>query len=394
MLVNKGNLTITDSSANKEGKLVFIYTGANNYRSTSTIVNLSGATLTIAGGTVQNDTDITNGSYAYGIDSQTNGSLGNVLLNVTGGTVKANYMAIRQCVNGKVCTNTLNVTGGNIIGGKRAINVQDLNYNGSADAAKVNDMAILNISSGTNGSPIISSPDGYAVCVYGMTNNLSITDGTFEGWIFDYGVYKDVVGEGFITGGTFTDSDIAMYIAEGYILDSYVDGRGNTVYGVEPSVNISFDAGEGTGTMTAVTVPAGDYVLPASGFTAPDGKQFMAWNVNGVVKLAGATVSITADTTLVALWEDIGHTCVPTGWKNDKDHHWKDCWEIGCFETSEYGAHTDANNDGRCDTCNYDLGAVSSPKTGESSNVTFWLITLVAACAVCGLILVDRRRRA
>ncbi len=393
MLVNKGNLTITDNSTNKDGLMVFIYTGANNYRSTSTIVNLPGATLTVAGGTVQNDTDISNGSYAYGIDSQTNGNLGNVLLNVTGGTVKANYMAIRQCVNGYVCTNTLNVTGGNIIGGKRAINVQDLKYDGSATASKLNDMAVLNISSGT-----ISSPDGYALCVYGMTNNLSVTDGTFEGWIFDYGVYRDVVDEGFITGGTFTDGDIAMYLAEGFVLDSYVDNGGNTVYGVEPSVTVSFDAGEGTGTMVAVTVPAGDYVLPVCGFTAPEGKQFKAWSVGGVERLSGATVSITADTVLVALWEDEGHICSPTGWKNDAEHHWKDCWEIGCFETypGSYGAHADADKDGRCDTCNYGMSAVKpgSPATGESNSAIIWLIVALGAAACAGIMVTNKRSRA
>ena len=68
---------------------------------------------------------------------------------------------------------------------------------------------------------------------------------------------------------------------------------------------VSFDANGGSGTMTPATGVSGDYVLPVCGFTAPNGKQFKAWSVGGVEKDAGATINVTANTTVTAIWENI-----------------------------------------------------------------------------------------
>lgn len=65
---------------------------------------------------------------------------------------------------------------------------------------------------------------------------------------------------------------------------------------------VSFDAGEGTGTMTSVEVEAGSYTLPACTFTAPEGKEFAGWLVGNVVKAAGETISLSANVQLVAQW--------------------------------------------------------------------------------------------
>ena len=68
---------------------------------------------------------------------------------------------------------------------------------------------------------------------------------------------------------------------------------------------VSFNANGGTGTMADVTDISGEYTLPANGFTAPDGKQFKAWSVGGVEKAAGDKITVTANTTVTAVWEDI-----------------------------------------------------------------------------------------
>ena len=68
---------------------------------------------------------------------------------------------------------------------------------------------------------------------------------------------------------------------------------------------VSFDSNGGTGTMTAQTGVLGDYTLPANGFTAPAGKQFKAWSVNGNEKAVGDKITVTADTTVKAVWENI-----------------------------------------------------------------------------------------
>ena len=68
---------------------------------------------------------------------------------------------------------------------------------------------------------------------------------------------------------------------------------------------VSFDANGGTGTMADVTGVSGEYTLPANGFTAPAGKQFKAWSVGGVEKAAGDTITVNANTTVTAIWENI-----------------------------------------------------------------------------------------
>ena len=57
--------------------------------------------------------------------------------------------------------------------------------------------------------------------------------------------------------------------------------------------------------MADVTGISGKYTLPANGFTAPAGKQFKAWSVGGVEKAAGDKITVTANTTVTAVWEDI-----------------------------------------------------------------------------------------
>jgi len=218
LLLNKGNLTIKDSG--NDGKLSFCYTGVGKALSFSTISNAQG-TLKVEGGIIENTTAIGNGAYAYAIDSLTNGTLGNAEVTIEGGKVISNYMAIRQFVNGTSCDNKLTVTGGEISGYSRAVNVQVA----SNALTQVNDRAVLNISGGKFNAV---DDDGYAVCIYGMTNNATITGGEFKGWFWDYGPYYDKT-EGSISGGTFDREVSEADCAEGYIP---VD-NGNDTYGVK-----------------------------------------------------------------------------------------------------------------------------------------------------------------
>ena len=80
-------------------------------------------------------------------------------------------------------------------------------------------------------------------------------------------------------------------------------------------IKISFAPGEGTGTMAAVYVTllpgsvSYDFTLPANGFTAPSGKSFKCWSVGGVEKAVGDKITVTADTTVTAVW--MGNTYNP-----------------------------------------------------------------------------------
>lgn len=69
---------------------------------------------------------------------------------------------------------------------------------------------------------------------------------------------------------------------------------------------VSFDPGEGKGTMEAEEFVKGStYNLPKCTFEAPANKEFKAWSVNGKEKAVGEEITIDADTEITALWKDI-----------------------------------------------------------------------------------------
>ena len=57
--------------------------------------------------------------------------------------------------------------------------------------------------------------------------------------------------------------------------------------------------------MADVTGVSGEYTLPENGFTAPDGKHFKCWSVDGKEKAVGDNITVTADTTVKAVWETL-----------------------------------------------------------------------------------------
>lgn len=68
---------------------------------------------------------------------------------------------------------------------------------------------------------------------------------------------------------------------------------------------ISFDKGDGNGSMADVKVEKGkEYTLPECTFTAPEGKEFEAWEIEGTKKLAKESIVVDKDTKIKALWKD------------------------------------------------------------------------------------------
>ena len=99
------------------------------------------------------------------------------------------------------------------------------------------------------------------------------------------------------------------YVAE-YLNGKYYLSEKFTVSYTAPvtTYTVSFNANGGTGSMADVTGVSGEYTLPANGFTAPSGKQFKAWSVGGVEKAVGDKITVTANTTVTAIWEPIPAT--------------------------------------------------------------------------------------
>ena len=108
-----------------------------------------------------------------------------------------------------------------------------------------------------------------------------------------------------------------------------------------PTYTVSFDANGGTGTMENVeNVPAGAFTLPASGFTAPAGKQFGGWATSATGSaIPDASCNVTANMTFYAVWEDIPHTHdYGTDWLTDAERHWHAC--KSCEDKKDEAAHT------------------------------------------------------
>ena len=77
-------------------------------------------------------------------------------------------------------------------------------------------------------------------------------------------------------------------------------------------VDIEFNHGEGNGEMKKETVTKGSkYKLPASTFTAPEGKEFDGWMIGNEKKSVGDEITVKGNVTLVAQWKPIGEPGKP-----------------------------------------------------------------------------------
>ena len=201
---------------------------------------------------------------------------------------------------------------------------------------------------------------------------------------------------------------------------------------VPTTYTVSFAANGGTGTMADVNGISGEYTLPENGFTAPDGKQFKAWSVDGVEKAAGDKITVTANTTVTAVWETIpaGHThSYSSDWKSDSINHWHEC---SCGVKDDVAAHSfkwvidkeaTATKKGskheECKFCGYQRPAVEIPatgsttkptdptesnpntgalddvpQTGDNSNMILWIVLLLASgLGVTGTIVYSKRKK-
>ncbi len=95
-------------------------------------------------------------------------------------------------------------------------------------------------------------------------------------------------------------------ITVSYSVDETTTVTASYTINVKSSVKytVSFDGGEGTGTMSDVEASEGSYTLPGSTFVAPEGKAFAGWKANNTGDLipAGGTYNLTAAVTFYAQW--------------------------------------------------------------------------------------------
>ena len=118
-----------------------------------------------------------------------------------------------------------------------------------------------------------------------------------------------------------------------------------------------------------------EYYLPECEFVAPEGKQFKAWQIDGTEYPVNAPVTVTADITVKALWEDSEK---PTGEIKISENSWKAFLNnitFGLFfKDTQTVTITAADNSGETVTVEYLLSAKELTKA-ELDGMTFTAYT-------------------
>ena len=104
-----------------------------------------------------------------------------------------------------------------------------------------------------------------------------------------------------------------------------------------------------------------EYYLPECEFIAPENQQFKAWQIDGTEYPVNAPVTVTADITVKALWEDAppSHEHSYGDWSRDGTNHWHECTDDDCPNREESindkAAHVYTDDaDTTCDVCGYE----------------------------------------
>ena len=83
---------------------------------------------------------------------------------------------------------------------------------------------------------------------------------------------------------------------------------------VPAKYTLTFNAGEGSGAMDSEIAYSDNNVidLPPCTFTAPEGKVFKAWQIDGTEYAAGVSYTVNADTSVTAVWKEVGAAVAPS----------------------------------------------------------------------------------
>ena len=212
LIANLGNLTITDNTEDKDGKIVCNHklVGSTGY-AVNTISNRNGGVLTIEAGTIENTSTASN-QIGYAIDNYP----GSEVI-IKGGKVivsgSSNYYdGIRQFCSSETLENKVTIIGG-----------------------EISSLWLQNPSDGI-GTQNTKDVKGSFAINGGTLNNLYLEPSTqFAGAIIGGHVgnisrFQTAEGrdlEGFISGGTFS-SDVSEFCAKGFVCNDNGDGT----YGV------------------------------------------------------------------------------------------------------------------------------------------------------------------
>ena len=260
MICNAGNLTITDSSANKTGEIAKIGAETNfgyviENHGTMTLDRCKISSTSVKSSAIENGWYTASGNTAGTSCTMTIQNAEVVSVNAAGGlyTVKNDDYGV-MVINGGVFTN-------GVAGAGAVLNWNDLTINGGTFTGA---SAVRTLKSGSSDFE---------------TGKSQIKNGTFNGGIDTLDGYKTGITIA-VTGGTFS-TDVTEYLAEGKILqkngDTYTavtnSGITSGTYTAKPTVPDGYKVVENTdGTFTVEKVGGYYYYQPTTDTKATDTK--------------------------------------------------------------------------------------------------------------------------
>ena len=260
MICNAGNLTITDSSANKTGEIAKIGAETNfgyviENHGTMTLDRCKISSTSVKSSAIENGWYTASANTAGTSCTMTIQNAEVVSVNADGGlyTVKNDDYGV-MVINGGVFTNS-------VAGAGAVLNWNDLTINGGTFTGA---SAVRTLKSGSSDFE---------------TGKSQIKNGTFNGGIDTLDGYKTGITIA-VTGGTFS-TDVKEYLAEGKILqkngDTYTavtnSGITSGTYTAKPTVPDGYKVVENTdGTFTVEKVGGYYYYQPTTDTKADDTK--------------------------------------------------------------------------------------------------------------------------
>ena len=265
-ILNKGNLTITDTSAGKTGTIKRDDQGAQGETSYYVIDN--------NGTMVIDQANVINNSGSKGSSLIRNGGVDTVSsLTINGGTFEQqNFIAVKNDGNGELTIN------GGTLTSKQAV-VQNWNkaqiLGGNLTGGYL--WTDSYTEAGTVGETVIGGDAQFTGTIYMDVTSPNPSTLKIEGGKLDVTKWRvtDAAAAAdatiAVSGGTFTNEVPADYCAAGYAPAANADGT----YGVKQAVTVTFDSNEGTA-VDSQLVPVGDKVAKPADPTK-EGYTFSGW---------------------------------------------------------------------------------------------------------------------
>lgn len=265
-ILNKGNVTITDTSADKTGTIKRDDQGAQGETSYYVIDN--------NGTMVIDQANVVNNSGAKGSSLIRNGGVDTVSsLTINGGTFEQqNFIAVKNDGNGELTIN------GGTLTSKQAV-VQNWNkaqiLGGNLTGGYL--WTDSYTEAGTVGETVIGGDAQFTGTIYMDVTSPNPSTLKIEGGKLDVTKWRvtDAAAAAdatiAVSGGTFTNEVPADYCAAGYAPAANADGT----YGVKQAVTVTFDSNEGTA-VDSQLVPVGDKVAKPADPTK-EGYTFSGW---------------------------------------------------------------------------------------------------------------------